>query len=45
VLPADYEERSAVRDLVDRLMGKHAEHRFAFIQANAAKLDEDAIDA
>ncbi|HEX8445257.1 MAG TPA: DNA topoisomerase IV subunit B [Sphingomonas sp.] len=45
VLPTEYEDRALVRDLVDRLMGKHAEHRFAFIQANAAKLDEDAIDA
>ena len=45
VLPDDYEDRAAVRDLVDRLMGKHPEHRFAFIQANAARLDEDAIDA
>jgi len=44
-LPQDYEERSAVRDLVDRLMGREASHRFAFIQAHAAELDEEAIDA
>jgi topoisomerase-4 subunit B len=44
-LPQDYEERSAVRDLVDRLMGRHPEHRFAFIQSHAAELDEEAIDA
>ena len=44
-LPQEYEERAGVRDLVDRLMGKHPEHRFAFIQANAAQLDEAAIDA
>jgi topoisomerase IV subunit B len=44
-LPQDYEERSAVRDLVDRLMGREAAHRFAFIQAHAAELDEEAIDA
>ena len=44
-LPQEYEERQGTRDLVDRLMGKHAEHRFAFIQANAAALDEEAIDA
>jgi topoisomerase-4 subunit B len=44
-LPLEYEERAGVRDLVDRLMGKHPEHRFAFIQANAAYVDEDAIDA
>jgi topoisomerase-4 subunit B len=44
-LPQDYEERSAVRDLVDRLMGRNPEHRFHFIQAHAAELDEEAIDA
>ena len=43
-LPAEYEERASVRDLVDRLMGRNPEHRFAFIQANAAYVDEDAID-
>lgn len=44
-LPQEYEERHQVKDLVDRLMGKHPEHRFQFIQANAAMLDEAAIDA
>jgi topoisomerase-4 subunit B len=44
-LPQDYEERSAVRDLVERLMGRNPEHRFAFIQSHAAELDEEAIDA
>ncbi len=44
-LPRTYELRAGVTDLVDRLMGKHPEHRFAFIQENAAKLDEEAIDA
>jgi len=44
-LPQDYEERSAVRDLVDRLMGRNPEHRFQFIQSHAAELDEAAIDA
>jgi topoisomerase-4 subunit B len=44
-LPQDYEERAGVRDLVDRLMGRNPEHRFQFIQENAARLDEDAIDA
>jgi topoisomerase-4 subunit B len=43
-LPQDYEERAAVRDLVDRLMGRNPEHRFAFIQSHAAELDEEAID-
>ena len=44
-LPQEYEERASVRDLVERLMGKHPEHRFAFIQANAAQVEEAAIDA
>ncbi|WP_298852414.1 DNA topoisomerase IV subunit B [uncultured Sphingomonas sp.] len=44
-LPQEYQERQGVRDLVDRLMGKHPEHRFQFIQENAARLDEEAIDA
>jgi topoisomerase-4 subunit B len=44
-LPQEYEERHQVKDLVDRLMGKNPEHRFQFIQANAATLDEAAIDA
>jgi topoisomerase-4 subunit B len=44
-LPQEYEERAVVRDLVDRLMGKEAHHRFAFIQENAARLDAEAIDA
>jgi topoisomerase-4 subunit B len=44
-LPKDPEERFAVRDLVDRLMGRNPEHRFNFIQAHAADLDEEAIDA
>ncbi|MDP8993492.1 MAG: DNA topoisomerase IV subunit B [Pseudomonadota bacterium] len=44
-LPQHYEERSAVRDLVERLMGRNPEHRFAFIQSHAAEVDEEAIDA
>ena len=44
-LPKDPEDRWAVRDLVDRLMGRNPEHRFHFIQAHAAELDEEAIDA
>ncbi|MBJ7444084.1 MAG: DNA topoisomerase IV subunit B [Sphingobium sp.] len=44
-LPADVEERASVRDLVDRLMGTNPAHRFAFIQENAAAVDEEAIDA
>ena len=44
-LPQEYEERAGVKDLVDRLMGKNPEHRFTFIQENAARVEEDAIDA
>jgi len=44
-LPQEYEERMGVRDLVERLMGKNPEHRFQFIQANAAAVDEEVIDA
>ena len=45
ILPQEYEERMGVRDLVERLMGKNPEHRFQFIQANAANVDEEVIDA
>jgi topoisomerase IV subunit B len=44
-LPHEYEERTLVRDLVDRLMGKEAHHRFTFIQENAARVAEEEIDA
>ncbi|MFL9840955.1 DNA topoisomerase IV subunit B [Sphingomonas sp. ST-64] len=44
-LPQEYEQRAEVKDLVDRLMGTNPAHRFAFIQENAARLDEEAIDA
>jgi topoisomerase IV subunit B len=44
-LPQEYEERAQVRDLVDRLMGRNPEHRFVFIQENAARIDEEIIDA
>ncbi|WOK36052.1 DNA topoisomerase IV subunit B [Sphingomonas sp. C3-2] len=44
-LPQEYEERAGVRDLVNRLMGKNPEHRFHFIQENAARVDEEVIDA
>ncbi|MBW0144790.1 DNA topoisomerase IV subunit B [Sphingomicrobium clamense] len=44
-LPPEYQDRHQVKELVDKLMGKNAEHRFQFIQANAAGLEEDAIDA
>ncbi|WP_088367041.1 DNA topoisomerase IV subunit B [Sphingomonas dokdonensis] len=44
-LPQEYEGRAGVKDLVDRLMGTNPAHRFAFIQENAARLDEETIDA
>ncbi len=44
-LPQEYEERAGVKDLVDRLMGNNPAHRFAFIQENAARLEDEAIDA
>ena len=44
-LPQEYEERAVVKDLVERLMGTNPAHRFTFIQENAARMDEDAIDA
>ncbi|WP_174298686.1 DNA topoisomerase IV subunit B [Sphingomonas bacterium] len=44
-LPQEYEERAGVKDLVDRLMGNNPAHRFAFIQENAGRVEEEAIDA
>ncbi|UZW55465.1 DNA topoisomerase IV subunit B [Sphingobium sp. JS3065] len=44
-LPDDIEDRQQVRELVERLMGTNPAHRFAFIQENAATVDEDSIDA
>jgi len=44
-LPEEYEERAVVKDLVERLMGNNPAHRFAFIQENAARLEDEAIDA
>ena len=44
-LPKEFEEQAGVRDLVDRLMGTNPAHRFAFIQENAAAIDDDMIDA
>jgi topoisomerase-4 subunit B len=44
VLPEEYEDQHRVRDLVDRLMGRNPEHRYAFIQRHAADVDEKAID-
>jgi topoisomerase-4 subunit B len=43
VLPP--EDRAKTSDLIEALMGRKPELRFRFIQENAAKLDEDAVDA
>ena len=43
-LPAEYQDRQPVKDLVERLMGKNPEHRFQFIQERAAAVDEQEID-
>jgi topoisomerase-4 subunit B len=44
-LPEEYQQQHKVRDLVERLMGRNPEHRFAFIQSHAAEVDEEEIDA
>ncbi|WP_095011149.1 DNA topoisomerase IV subunit B [Tsuneonella mangrovi] len=44
-LPAEHEQRHAVKELVDQLMGRNPEHRFNFIQNNAGEFDRDMIDA
>jgi topoisomerase-4 subunit B len=44
-LPEQNEERFAVKDLVDRLMGRNPEHRFMFIQNRASEVDPGLIDA
>lgn len=43
VLPP--EERARTSELIEALMGRKPELRFRFIQENAAKLDEEAVDA
>jgi len=44
-LPEQHEQRHAVEELVDQLMGRNPEHRFNFIQNRAGELDRDLIDA
>ncbi|RJX66278.1 DNA topoisomerase IV subunit B [Tsuneonella suprasediminis] len=44
-LPAEHEQRHAVKELVDQLMGRNPEHRFNFIQNNAGEFDREMIDA
>ncbi|MEO0411317.1 MAG: DNA topoisomerase IV subunit B [Pseudomonadota bacterium] len=43
-LPEEFGERYEARDLVERLMGRKAEHRFDFIQEKAEFVDEEAVD-
>jgi topoisomerase IV subunit B len=45
ILPDGVDAKAAVADLVERLMGRNPEHRFAFIQAHAARVDAEALDA
>jgi len=44
-LPEHHEQRYAVTELVDQLMGRNPEHRFNFIQNRAGELDPEMIDA
>ncbi|MFM5906123.1 MAG: DNA topoisomerase IV subunit B [Novosphingobium sp.] len=44
-LPPENEGRAAVKDLVDRLMGRDPAQRFMFIQNRAGELDPEMIDA
>ncbi|MEY2883121.1 MAG: hypothetical protein RL490_845, partial [Pseudomonadota bacterium] len=44
-MPDGSDERAAVADLVERLMGRNPEHRFAFIQAHADAVDAELLDA
>jgi topoisomerase-4 subunit B len=44
-LPAAYEDRQPIKDLVERLMGKDPSARFQFIQNSASAVDESVIDA
>ena len=44
-MPDGVEEKAAVADLVERLMGRNPEHRFNFIQNRAGEVDREMIDA
>ncbi|KLI63891.1 DNA topoisomerase IV subunit B [Aurantiacibacter marinus] len=44
-LPEQNEQRFAVKELVEQLMGRNPEHRFNFIQNRAGEIDRDMIDA
>jgi len=43
-LPPEHEQRHAIKELVDQLMGRNPEHRFNFIQNHAADVDREMID-
>ncbi|MEM6833169.1 MAG: DNA topoisomerase IV subunit B [Pseudomonadota bacterium] len=43
-LPDEFAERYEAKELVERLMGRKPEHRFDFIQQNAAFVDDDTVD-
>ncbi len=44
-LPAEHEQRFAVKELVDQLMGRDPAHRYNFIQNRAGEIDREMIDA
>ena len=44
-LPPEFEGRAAVKDLVDKLMGRDPAQRFMFIQNRAGEIDPELIDA
>ena len=44
-LPPEHEQRHAVKELVDQLMGRNPEHRFNFIQNRAGEVDREMIVA
>ena len=44
-LPPEYEGRAAVKDLVDKLMGRDPAQRFMFIQNRAGEISPEMIDA
>ncbi len=44
-LPQEHEQRFAVKELVEQLMGRDPAHRFNFIQNRAGEVDRELIDA
>ena len=43
-LPPEHEQRHAIKELVDQLMGRNPEHRFNFIQSRASAVSDEDID-